>query len=65
VQLLNILKSHGVVFEDRSYALRSSGQVLEFSGVLRAGRRDGLQRMVSDVGAASGLVGYTITRISK
>lgn len=64
-RLLDVLRSHGVHFEDRSYALRSSGQVLEFSGVLRAGRRDGLQRLVTDVSGAPGLVGYTITRISK
>jgi len=64
-RLLDVLKSHGVHFEDRSYALRSSGQVLEFSRVLRAGRRDGLQRLVTDVSAAPGLVGYTTTRISK
>ena len=64
-RLLDVLKSHGVHFEDRSYALRSSGQVLEFSRVLRAGRRDGMQRLVTDVSAAPGLVGYTTTRISK
>lgn len=63
--LTHLLKAHGVEFDDRSYALRSPGGVLEYSGVLRAGRRDGLQRLVSEVGGAPGLVGYTITRISK
>lgn len=63
--LLKILNRHAVIFDDRSYALRSSGEVLEFSGVLRAGRPDGLQRVIADVSTSPGLVGYTISRISK
>ena len=63
--LLAVLGRHRVDFDEMSYAFEENGRVLEYSGVLRTRREDSLGTMAHSLATTPGLVGYTLTRISK
>jgi len=63
--LLRTLRRHRVQFDELSYALLEGGTVLEYSGIVRAQRDESLGTMARSMVSTPGLVGYTLTRISK
>jgi len=63
-ELHGMLGAHGIVFDELSYSLSDDG-VLAYSGVLRTRREEGLSVLARQIAGAPGLVGYSLTRISK
>jgi putative Mg2+ transporter-C (MgtC) family protein len=64
-ELLQRLSAHSVRFDELSYALLEDGTVLEYSGVVRTRRDESLGTMARSLVSTPGLVGYSLTRISK
>lgn len=64
-ELQQQLSVHGLEFDEVSYALLEGGQVLEYSGILRTRRGERFGDMARSMVEAPGLVGFSLTRISK
>ncbi len=63
--LRDMLGLAAVEFDDVSFSLQSSEQILEYSGVLRTRRPSGLAGLSEKLAGATGLLNYRIDRIGK
>jgi putative Mg2+ transporter-C (MgtC) family protein len=64
-ELQQQLSSHGIEFDEVSYALLETGEVLEYSGVVRTQHGERLGSVARSLVGTPGLVGFSLIRISK
>ena len=63
--LVAMLTAHNVIFDDMSFSLKERGAVFEYSGVMRTRREERLGVVARQIAVVPGLIGLSITRISK